>query len=159
MLASAANTSGVPFWVPGNAAIVPDAIDEGLIKESPAFHYLRKLALFRFPSDKSAFVDESPCCVQVSPNVSGRQAPYSQAGFGRADCGARPRREQRRLTRLPRCRRLELNKMVGPGKRHVVCEPPRSRSRLIVGLPKVIAMNALVQPHAIHSQFVAAIVL
>ncbi len=36
-LASAANTSGIPVWVPGNAAILPDAVDERLIRT--ALHF------------------------------------------------------------------------------------------------------------------------
>ena len=40
VLASAANTSGVPVWVRGNVATLPDAVDDRLITESPTFPYL-----------------------------------------------------------------------------------------------------------------------
>jgi prepilin-type processing-associated H-X9-DG protein len=72
-LASAANTSGVPVWVSGNAAVLPDAVDERLIRDSPTFHYLGKQELFRCPADKSAFVQQG----QVIP----RNRSYSLNGF------------------------------------------------------------------------------
>jgi prepilin-type N-terminal cleavage/methylation domain-containing protein/prepilin-type processing-associated H-X9-DG protein len=72
-LASAANTSGVPVWVSGNAAVLPHAVDERLLKDSPTFHYLRSQKLFRCPADKSAFLHQG----QITP----RNRSYSLNGF------------------------------------------------------------------------------
>jgi prepilin-type processing-associated H-X9-DG protein/prepilin-type N-terminal cleavage/methylation domain-containing protein len=54
-LAGAANSNGAPAWVAGNAAVLPDAVDPGLIRNSPLFHYLGKPEVFRCPADRSAF--------------------------------------------------------------------------------------------------------
>ena len=72
-LASAANTRGIPVWVSGNMAVLPDAVDERLIRDSPTFHYLDKQELFRCPADKSAFVQQG----QVIP----RNRSYSLNAF------------------------------------------------------------------------------
>jgi prepilin-type N-terminal cleavage/methylation domain-containing protein/prepilin-type processing-associated H-X9-DG protein len=72
-LASAGNTSGIPVWVPGNAAILPDAVDGRLITESPTFYYFQSQKLFRCPADKSAFLHQG--------RITSRNRSYSLNGF------------------------------------------------------------------------------
>ena len=54
-LASAPNSNGVPLWVPGNVATLPDAVDDSLLKNSPTFPYLYSTRGFHCPADASAF--------------------------------------------------------------------------------------------------------
>jgi prepilin-type N-terminal cleavage/methylation domain-containing protein/prepilin-type processing-associated H-X9-DG protein len=73
VLASAPNISGVPVWVRGNVATLPDAVETRLITESPTFPYLGSQGLFRCPADESAFLQQG----QVIP----RNRSYSLNGF------------------------------------------------------------------------------
>jgi prepilin-type N-terminal cleavage/methylation domain-containing protein/prepilin-type processing-associated H-X9-DG protein len=90
-LASATNTNGVPIWVPGNVAVLPDAVDEGLIRNSPVFHYLGKPDIFRCPSDNSAFVKDGQLVLRNrSYSLNAFMGPTANPAVGRSRDMFRP---------------------------------------------------------------------
>ena len=48
--------TGTPAWCNGSMTVVPDAVDENIIKDSPTYPYVPSLTVFRCPTDRSAFV-------------------------------------------------------------------------------------------------------
>lgn len=70
---STVNGGNAPSWCNSTVAVVPDAIDENFVKNSPSYQYLSSVKVFHCPSDMAG--------LKFQGNVLPRNRSYSLNGF------------------------------------------------------------------------------
>ena len=107
-LASAPNTNGVPLWVPGNVATLPDVANDSFLKNSPAFPHLHSTSIFHCPADESVFISLG----QRTP----RNRNYSLNAFRGPASNSATDNRQKVAGSIPAIHRMNtLREMTAPG--------------------------------------------